>query len=372
MHTTFIHTPAPLQQKNKDPRAGTAILLALGIIAVVSIVCGYLGFTASQQMRMMQITRDMIKAKMIAETGLNIAYNRIKSNFKAAPSTALDSTFSEGRFVVVSEAVPSNEQRYKLKSTGYCGLGRHTVSADIENRVITPAEDDDDRFFALDYNLLVGGALSMTGNFYAGVGAIHANGAVTMNGSSSVNSTTISSASSITLKKTTNISAIPDQPQVSIQPETLSEAIAALKDYAQQHGAIYASGADIPANPPGGIAWCTGSDTGWSGVGTGCFIFDGAFSTKHLTLQSVDGYPALVVTGANALTLNAGTTINGALILPSSSLKVNGHTTIYGAIVIGQNVTGNGTADLYAGSAPGFNLPPQAESTDNVVITAWY
>lgn len=369
---TRIHTSNPAHKNRTDPRSGAAVLLALGIISIVSIVCGYLGFTASQQMRMMQITRDMIKAKMIAETGLNIAYNRVKNDFSVAPSIAFDSAFSDGRFVVISEAVASNEQRYKLKSVGYCGLGQHTVSADIENRVIVNTEDPDDRVFTLDYNLLVGGALSMTGNFYAGVGSIHANGAVTMNGSSSVNSTTISSSSSVTLKRTTNITALPNQPQVAIQPDTLSAAISALKDYAQQNGAVYASGADIPASPPGGIAWCTGSDTGWSGVGTGCFIFDGAFSSKHLTLQATDGYPALVVTSANALTLNAGTTINGALILPTSSLKVNGHTTIYGAIVIGQNVTGNGTADIYAGTGPGFNLPPKENLTDNVVITAWY
>lgn len=355
-----------------DKRSGSAVLIALGIISIVSIVCGYLGFTASQQMRMMQITRDMIKAKIIAESGLNIAYNRVKSDFSAAAAMSLNCTFSDGNFAVTSDAVPSNENRYKLTSTGTCGLGKFTVSADIENRPIVSPDNVTDRFFTLAFNLLVGGALSMTGNFHAGVSAIHANGAVTMNGSSSANGSTISSASSVSLKNTTGITALPNQPLIAIQPDTLTAAITALKNYAYQNGAVYASGADIPSSPPGGIAWCTGSDTGWSGEGTGCFIFDGAFSTKHMDIDSPDGYPALIVTSANSLIFNAGTVINGALIIPSSSLKLNGHATITGAIVIGQGVTGNGTADLYAGSGAGFNLPPSEQTDDNVVITAWY
>ncbi|MDD4101309.1 MAG: hypothetical protein PHU80_01590, partial [Kiritimatiellae bacterium] len=64
--------------------------------------------------------------------------------------------------------------------------------------------------------------------------------------------------------------------------------------------------------------------------------------------------------------------INGALIIPNGSLHINGTATINGAIVIGQSMSGNGTANLFAGDGQGFSLPPDPSVTDNVVITAWH
>ena len=48
-------------------RRGSAMLTVLGIVSVISIVCGMLGMAASQQMHSSKITRDMLKARMIAE-----------------------------------------------------------------------------------------------------------------------------------------------------------------------------------------------------------------------------------------------------------------------------------------------------------------
>ena len=46
---------------------GSAILVVLGIVAVVSIVCAMLGLAANQQMHSSKITRDTMKARTIAE-----------------------------------------------------------------------------------------------------------------------------------------------------------------------------------------------------------------------------------------------------------------------------------------------------------------
>jgi hypothetical protein len=169
------------------------------------------------------------------------------------------------------------------------------------------------------------------------------------------------------------VTLLSNQPSKVIYPPALEAAVNGLISYAQSKGAVYASGASIPAVPPGGVAYCTGSDSGWSGVGTGCFIFAGAFSTKHMTLSAGSAnYPALVVLSANSVQFNAGTVITGTLLLPTSSLKLNGQAAIYGPVLIGQSFTGNGTADLWAGQGQQFLVPVPATMTDNVVITAWH
>lgn len=357
-------------------RSGSAILVVLGIISVVSIVCGMLGFAASQQMRASQITRDLLAARLVAESGLNMAYRSIRNDFSQINGEyTRQGTFGGGRYTVTATPLGDGEvTRAKLVSQGVCGLGRFTVSADLENRPLAAVEDiGGGRFFPLAFDLLVGSTLSLKGNFKAQVTAVHANGAVTLTGSSKVDATTISSARTVAWKSPpAGVTLLPNQAAVEILPSALTAAINDLKAYAIEHGAVYSSGAQIPASPPGGVAYCTGSDSGWSGVGTGCFIFEGTFSSKHLTINNVNNYPAVIVLSPSSVQFNAGTVINGALIMPSSSLKLNGHAEIYGPILIGQTLTGNGTADLYAGGGQGFNLPPVETVTDNVVITAWH
>jgi len=359
--------------QSKQTRSGSAILVVLGIVTIVSIVCGFLGITASQQMRMAQVTRETLKAKLIAESGLNRAFHLIRNNFSQATSLTCADSFCDGNYTVTAHASTENPNRVQLISKGTCGLGIYTVAIDVENRPIITTSDPEDRFFTLTYDFVSGGTLSLSGNFGASVTKLHANGSVSLKGSSATDATTISSAGTITIKKSSGtMTTVEHADAVEILTAALSAAINELKNYAKQNNAIYASGCKIPASPPGGIAWCTGSSDGWTGSGTGCFIFDGSFTTKHMTISSEGGYPALIVTSQNDVKINAGTTITGAVLLPTSSLKLNGHALIEGPLVVGQSVSGNGTADLLAGDGQGFNLPPRDASTDHVVITAWH
>ncbi len=357
-------------------RKGSALLTVLGIVSVVSVICGMLAVTASQQTRSSQITRETLKARMIAESGLNKAYHAVKDNFSLASNYQLTESFGGGSYTVRSVALSgSNAGRAQLFSEGVCGLGKSTVAADLENRPLTTTDDDSDHFFSLNYDLLVGGALKLSGNFFTDVLSIHANGAANLGGSANLAGAQVivSSAALAAWKKApATVTLRSNQPSQAIYPGDLSAAIDALKAYALKNGAVYSSGSQIPSSPPGGIAYCTGSSDGWSGDGTGCFIFEGNYSQKHIAVTTVNNYPALVVLSPSSVQFNAGTTIRGALIMPSSSLKFNGHAVIYGPILVGQGMTGLGTADLYAGGAQGFDLPPTETSTDNVVITAWH
>ncbi len=361
-----------------DKTSGSALLTVLGIVAVVSIVCAMLGLTASQQARSSQITREMLKARLIAESGLNKAYHLVKENFALVKGDyRLEESFGGGTFKVCKGTLKdADPNRAQLISEGVCGLGRSTVSIDLENRpLILRDPDDADNYFNLLFNLLVGGSMNLSGNFQAQVTAIHANGNVKLNDITHVDATTVSSAKTVTWKKDDGtVTVLSNQTPVEILTAALMAAIQEFKDYAIAHDAVYASGSEIPAAPPGGVAYCKGSDAGWSGQGTGCFIFEGDVSLqgKSLNVSSVNDYPALIVLSASEVKLNAGTVVNGAILIPNGSAKLNGHSVVYGAILVGQSMTGNGTADLFAGSGKGFSLPPDEAQKDNVVITAWH
>ena len=358
-------------------RAGSALLTVLGIVAVVSIVCAMLGASAVTQTRSSQITRDMLKARMIAESGLNKAYNAIKGDFALAQGYQLAESFGGGAYTV--RAVPLtgvSANRAQLFAEGTCGLGKVVVAADLENRhKVEAVGGGGSDYYPLNYDLLVGGTMKLSGNFNADVTKIHSNGAADMGGSANLGPDQVVVSSSGTAawkKQPSNVTLQSNKPAQEIFPGPLATAIERLKAYAQAHGAVYANAASIPASPPGGIAYCTGSDAGWSGDGTGCFIFEGMFSGKHLNVESVNGHPSLIVLSPSSLQLNAGTVLHGAVLLPNSSLKFNGHAEISGPLLVGQTLTGLGTADLYAGDGQGFNLPPQQKAVDSVVITAWH
>ena len=358
-------------------RTGSALLAVLGVVAVVSIVCGMLSVTANNQARGSQISRDMLKARMIAESGLNKAYCAVKKDFSLASGYRLKETFDGGSYKVNAVPLPQGavENRAQLLSEGVYGTGKVIVSVDLENRRPVAAGDNPDNFCPLASDLLVGGTLTLKGNFNAEVTEIHANGNADLGGSASVDNAVISSAGvAAWKKKPASVTLKSYQPARVVYPSELEAAVETLKAHAQANGAVYATGAQVPASPQGGVAYCTGSDAGWSGEGTGCFIFEGPFNSKHVNLTAANNYPALVVLSPSSIQFNAGAVIRGPVILPSSSLKFNGHAAIYGPMIVGQAMTGNGTADFYAGTGgQGFNLPPAAvEQEDNVVITAWH
>lgn len=354
---------------------GAAMVTVLGIVAVVSIVCGMLSLSASQQARSSQITREMLKARMIAESGLNKAYCSVKTDFTQAQSYTLTETFDGGTYTVTSSTLGSEDgNRAQLVSVGVYGLGRSVVSADLENRPHT-TEVSSDGFFSLDYDLISGGDMTLTGNFGANVNTVFSNGDINLKGSTDVEAMIVSGAKTIQWHKMPeNVTVMPEQPAQEIYPESLATAIESLIAYALKNGAVYDDAADIPASPPGSVAYCTGSGSGWRGGGTGCFIFAGDFSStySHLTVTSADGYPALIVLSPSDVKFSAGTEIHGAVVLPNSSLQITGHAALYGPLLVGQTIKGSGTADLYAGDGQGFALPPQAEVTDRLVITAWH
>jgi len=359
----------------KNSKRGSALLTVLGITALVAGIAASLHFTSQQQNQSSIINRDRLKARMIAESGLNLAYHAVKKDFESVRQYSSKEDFGGGSYMVTGKLFGNdNVNRGQLTSKGVCGISEAVVSVDLEMiSLITSPDGDDDNFYSTDYDLLVGGTMDLLGNFNGDITLIHANGTADLGGSSTVDATTISSSDSIEWKKMPdNVTLLPNQPSQEVYPAALKNAIEAFKAFAEKNGAVYASGDEIPLNPPGGVAYCTGSSKGWSGEGTGCFIFLGDLENHKLNIKAPNGYPSLISLSPNPILLNADSVMNGAVIIPNGEMKLNGHASIYGPLLVGQGLTGNGTADLYAGDAQGFNLPPEESADDKVIITAWH
>ncbi len=367
---------ARIRRKN-----GSSLIVVLGIVLIVGISTGALSYHATQQMHAAKVTREQLKARLIAESGLNEAFHAIQNDFSLVNSYDKEADFGDGTYTVVAAPMVTADgsvvpNRAQLVSEGVCGIGRATVSIDLENRPFTVPDDDlADNFFNMFYDLLVGGTLDLKGNFEVDFSDMHANGDATISGSAALDGKTVSSAGTVTWKKADGtITLLSNQSPVEIITEALIQVINDFIAYAQENNAVYASGADIPETPEGGVAYCSGSADGWSRQGTGCFIFagDASFQGQALDVTSVSGYPALIVLGTGEVKINSGSEVHGAMLVPFGSVKINGHAAFFGPILVGQGMTGNGTAELNAGDGQGFNRPPTQITADNVVITAWH
>ena len=366
----------------KADRKGSALLIVIGIVLVISLATAALSYHASHQMHASKVTREQLKARLIAESGLNKAFHEIRQDFDQVHSYSDTGEFGDGAFAVTNAPLYGTdgsvlEDRAQLVSHGTCGgVGRSVVKIDVERRSSTTVDPGtENRFFNLFYNVLVNGIMKMNGNFYAGVENMHINEKATISGAAHGDMMTVSSSKTVTWKKADgSVTLLNNQSRVEVVTEALLAAIQMFIEHAISHGAVYENGADIPESPPGGIAYCTGNPGGWSREGKGCFIFagDASFQGNALDVESVNGYPAIIVLGTGEVKMNAGSRVDGAIIVPYGSLTLNGHAEIHGALVVGQEFKANGTADLHAGVGAGFNLPPEETTTEEVVITAWH
>lgn len=360
----------------KNTRSGTAIITVLGLVCLICMASGYMAYTASQEMHMSRVLRESLKAKLIAESGLNTAYQLLKTDFSKAAGLKLEGAFGGGNYVVTSTPDPNSVFRFQLISDGTCGaLGKFKVAADVENRQRVTTGNPGDRFFQLLYDFLGLSLVDLNGNFYAGVTTLHGNGNVDISGSTGIPSgTTVTSSGTVYTGKKLTLTPAPQSgvPPVSL-PEGFNAAMEELIAFARQNGEVYKDGVAPSATPVGGIAICEGfPPANWTG-GTGCYIFlgGGKVVLNNIVINNVNGYPSLVFKNSAEISFTGNVNLNGAVLLPSSSLKFTGNAVVYGPLIVGLTVDGNGTADLYSGSfGQGFNRPPTV--TDNVIISAWH
>jgi len=117
----------PMNKSNQTEQKGFALVVALSFLVLMTLVAtGVLAF-GQHQMHTARRTRDYLKAKVIAETGLNVAFNDIRGDIERVENyTGAETEFGDGTYAVTIEEVGESEDEnvrfLRITSVGQCGI----------------------------------------------------------------------------------------------------------------------------------------------------------------------------------------------------------------------------------------------------------
>lgn len=377
--------------------AGSALLAVMGIVFLIAIVAAGTVAMGRQQAFSSIHLRDYVKAQMIAEAGLNDAYNTIKTNFAARldPANFPAKVFDGGTYDAYVVSVSSNKA--SIVSTGLYGSATALVRADIRNYTTTTTNGAPiPGVSPYGFNILAGGDLVWAGNsdLQTSNGFLHCNGTYSANGINTVRGN-VESCLGILLKGGANITGTGEAPVISggavgdpvVGPVPLVAVpnidLTPYYNAALASNQVYTGTKTISGNitPPGGIMWVNGSLNIGVGTFTGCFIATGAITMQTtgndtITLNKVNQYPVLASRDGSITVKQAKMlTFNGLIYAKTGSFdkQGNGDVSAMGAIIAAGNVTKNGgwTAFIYSDPTP---VPPGGSlenARDKAIITAW-
>ncbi len=374
---THRNKPGCLSVRRPRNRRGSAILVAMGVIALSSIVGAILVNTTRQQVFSVQTTRDFLLAKVTAEAGVNDAYEQIKNDFR---ELTVSGTLNEGTYDAT--VYVGTNRNGRIVSVGRVGLAEATVSATLhdfgQSRPVDPA---------FLYAICCGGYLDISGNVTVNGAKLHSNNALRLSGSGAINASDLTTSSvAISLDSgaariTGNVRAPSIGPSSRLSKISGTQTVAAVPTVqipdldlarlfaiAQANGQVY-SGSRLWNHsfaPQGGVVWVNGSIqlTG-SGTFTGAFIATGDIDMgAGISIAKVSNFPA-VASMAGDITLK-GNTVTGLIYARAGNIDVqSSNFTINGSVICSGNVTGRGGWTLnYVDSS-------MTDTDSHVVITAW-
>lgn len=391
-----------LQIKTFQSKNGSALLTVMGIVLLIAALAAGVVALGRQQVFSSVRLRDYVKAQMIAEAGVNDAYNLMKTNFTARPST-LPKEFEcgigeTGTYNIVVNTVTNDINAASIISTGYYGTASAMVRADVKNYPIAtingaPVQGGGNPY---GFAILSGGNLGWAGNsdMQMSNGFMHCNGNYSANGNNIVWGN-VESCLGISLVGGATIKGIGKAPSVSggtIGTRiTNNVPVVAIPDIdltpyynvALANGQVFQTGKVLSGivSPPGGVMWVNGTMSIGNGTFTGSFIATGAIDMQTtgnntITLNKVNRYPVLVSRDGSITIKQVKTlTFNGLIYVKTGSLDKQGNGEVMGtgAIIAAGNVSKNGgwSGLVYSDPTP---VPPggsMVNSSDKTVITAW-
>ncbi len=149
------------------------MVLALSfLVLMVAVASGVLAF-GQQQMHAARMTRDYLKAKVIAETGLNVAYNDIRSSIaRAGNYVGAETAFADGSYAVtieqVGESGDENVRFLRLASLGKCGISEARATLAVRHRHLIGETVNPDLDKVLRNAVTSGAAITLGGSIYIG------------------------------------------------------------------------------------------------------------------------------------------------------------------------------------------------------------
>lgn len=391
-------------------RDGSALIAVMGIVLLIAAVAGSMVVMGRQQIFSAVKLRDYVKAQMIAEAGVNDAYNVMKTNFAArlAPSS-LPKPFicgvgDTGTYnIAVMSVTASNAS---IISTGFFGSAKALVRADVRNfgtGAIANGAPVPGSASPYGWAVLAGCEIRWEGNSKLDLGSngfMHANGSYQANG---VNMLTgnVEACISIQLNGQASIKGIGKSPKIDdpagLITTKLTQSVPLVSipnidltpyyNVALANGQVFSGTKSLSGTvaPAGGVMWVNGDINLGNGTFNGSFIATGSIEAKttgngEITLTNSTRYPVLASRDGSIVVKQAKTFTFGGLIYVKTGnfdKQGNGDVMGKGAIIAAGNVSKNGgwSGFIYSDPTPatpgGSGSTGGGNSTDKAVITAW-
>jgi hypothetical protein len=384
-------------------RSGSALLAVMGIVFLIAIVAASMVAAGRQQVFAAVHLKDYVKAQMIAEAGVNQAYNILKTNFAARlnPNNFPPTSFDGGSYDATVVSIGSN--RASITSTGLYQSATAQVKADIQNfpTATTNGSPIPGGGSPYGFAVLAGCEIRWEGNSTLDLkgGYMHANGSYQANGVN-ILTANVESCNSIQLVGQASIRGIGRSPLINAPAGNISTAriesvplvsipnidLTPYYNVALANGQVYGSGKALSGTvtPPGGVMWVNGNMSFGNGTYNGCFISTSDIELKTtgngtITITNSTGYPVLASRDSSIVIKQAKTfTFKGLIYAKTGNFdkQGNGDVNGNGAIIAAGNVTKNGgwSGFIYSDPTPvtpGSGGSSGSSSRDKVVITAW-
>ena len=390
-----------IDTRNVKHDGGSALLIVLGVIFIVSLVVASMVTVGRQQVYSTNRSGNYVRAQLIAEAGANAAYNLIKTNFAACTNAANFplTAFQGGTYDATVSLVDSNKA--SIVSVGIYSSVRARSVMSVQNRPnsITFTDSSQPTDVAYGYVIVSGGDLTWAGNvdFQTSNGWMHANGYFLANGANTLHAN-VSSCVDIGMVGGANIDGNARAPSihggtVSGQSTITNVPVVSLPNIdltpyyncAASNGQVFSSSQSLSGTvtPKGGIMWVNGDITFAAGKYTGCFIATGSLTIKCAGANDVvehvkvAQYPAFVARDGSMLIKQAKLfKFNGLIYVKNGTFDKSGNGDVIGVgtILTAGTFSKNGgwSALIYQNSGP---VPPggytRTLTADKVVVMGW-
>ena len=343
-----------MNAKGNSGRAGAALVTVMLTVTMVMIASGVVATMAAFMPRIVRRQSDFIRAKAIAEAGINEAYSRLVSDFSIVeqPSAFALTEFEGGSYHVAPR--PLTDRTAILTSTGRFGAAEARVAVDLRH------VRSDDFYFGTpspwSYAILSNGNLLFDGAPPVVRGGIHTNHGFIVSG----NPENLEGTATVTAQWFDwSSGGLPEEqigPWREVRfPQLTDSVFEELFETAKANDAVRSGGTYRGSEldgVSGNVVWFTGDVTL-----SGSFAFDG--------YVIVSG--SLIFRGSGSRTL-------GGLLYVSGNLTSNGATalTLDGTLMVGGNLTYNGAAGVLThghSAPPGVDLVDEGEA--RVAIAVW-
>ena len=375
---------------------GSALLIVLGIIAMIASALGVTYSATSQRVFLTRKLADRTRALMYAEAGVHHAYTVLTEDWSQKSTTAAFPPTAYGMGSYDVTVTPLTNEVAVVRSVGVCRSADATVVVDLKNfgrsgTASGPADPPEGS--AWEHTIFSNGEISLRGSGNV-KGSIHGNAAVMFGGSLNFFPGPIDVSSSTEIEvnggvmtpgsltaPTIRISggngggcAVQETAVPSVPFPDLD--LTPYYNTAVANGQVFTGGVydeDVDwTSVPGGVVWIEGDlNLQANAVLDGIVIATGMIQmTANQSWTSAPGGSCWIISRDSGISLSGGVQLDG-LLMARGNIALGGNVGVNGQIIGGSDVLIHGTVDVVSYvyvDEPGFSIE---SATTPIGVLAW-